>query len=123
MFPGSTFHDEREGAPFLLPGLGEGSVSLHLPASSQQSAGGQGKPLDQAGFLFGTFSDLGLSDRSVMLPHGSRRKQMMLPPSSACPMMEGLLTGSAALTSQLSPFLEVSHPLGSCREVGLLGLR
>lgn len=112
MFPGSTFHDEREGAPFLLSGLGEGSVSLHLPASSQQSAGGQGKPLDQAGFLFGTFSDLGLSDRSVMLP-----------PSSACPMMEGLLTGSAALTSQLSPFLEVSHPLGSCREVGLLGLR
>lgn len=46
----------------------------------------------------------------------------MLPPSSACPVLEGLLTGSAALTSQLSPFLEVSHPPGSCREVGLLGL-
>lgn len=121
MFPGSPFRDGREGALFLSSGIGEGSVSLHLPASSQQSAGGQGKQLDQAGFLFGTFSDLGLSDRSVMFPHCGRRKQIMLPPSSACPTLEGLLSGSSALTSQLSPFLEVSHPPGSCGEVGLLG--
>lgn len=48
------------GAQFLLLGIGEPSVTLHLSASSQQSAGGNR-------FLFGTFSDLGLSDRSVML--------------------------------------------------------
>ena len=55
------------GAQFLLLGIGEWSVGLPLPASSQQSAGGGRKQLGQAGFPFGTFSDLGLSDRSVML--------------------------------------------------------
>lgn len=107
------------GAQCLLPGMGQPSA----PASSQSSAGGQGEQADQAGFLFGTFSDLGLIDRSVWLPHTLRENKLCtLPPSSSSPTLEGLLSGAAALTSQRGPFLEVSHPPSACKEVGLLGL-
>lgn len=50
------------------------------PASSQLSAGGREEQVDQAGFVFGTFSDLGLIDRSVVLPHDIKRKRIMHPP-------------------------------------------
>lgn len=113
-FQALTFVVGKGGAQFLLPGIGEGGASHPVPASSQQSARGR--------FLFGTFSDLGLSNRRVRLPHCGKRKQITFPPSFACPALEGLPSESAALTSQLGPFLEVSHPPGSCREVSLLGL-
>lgn len=38
-----------------------------------------------------------------------------------CPALEKLLSGSAALASQLSPCLEISCPRRSYKEIGTLG--
>lgn len=81
------------GAQFLLPGIGEGSVSLHLPVSSQQSAGSQGRQLDQAGFLFGTFSDLRLSDRSVMLGTAIKESKLCFLLHLSAPRWRGCYRG------------------------------
>lgn len=77
------------------PVLWEWHLSLNLPDSSLLSAGGRRwgreKQLDQAGFIFWTASDLGLSDRSLMIQLQWKKANYF--PPFMCPALERLLSG------------------------------
>lgn len=91
-FQALSFGVGVRGCPVSV--LWEKHMSLNLPDSSQLSAGGQRwgreKQLDQAGFIFWTSSDLGLSDRSLMISRQWKKANYVSPFMVPC-------TGEAAL--------------------------
>lgn len=109
------------GTQFLLPGI-EGSVSLtcQLALSHQQGA------RESSWTKLASCLELCLIlDQATGLwcSHTAVRNKLCFLLYLSAPHWRGCYQGSATLTSQLGPSLEVSHLPDSCREAGLSWFR